>query len=105
MRPNREVTRDLSRKLQEGLAVVLERDLKVAQVVLEPNEIGVLFLEAAVMMVRSSAATVAGMCGPADVERIYDLTIESIFEQAKMGRADAVRRTQTAIAPRSGLSS
>jgi hypothetical protein len=95
------ISRDLSKKLQQQLAVVLDRELHLFQHVLGAEEIGVVAMEAAVMMVRTAAATIASFAtDPADMATLYRATTSGIIDMVGRGEADGIARTQIAAKAR-----
>lgn len=101
---NREIGKDLSRKLQHDLSDVLERNLNVAQAVLTMPEVALLLIEAAVMMTRTAGATMANTVGDhatrEDIIYAHDLVINLIMENIQASRADSLERAFAEIARR-----
>ena len=95
------MSHDLSKKLQLQLAAVLDRELHLFQYVLSTEEIGIVAIEAAVMMVRTTAATIANYASkPADIEILYRATTKGILDMVSRGEADGIARTQVAAKAR-----
>lgn len=95
------ISRDLSKKLQLELAAVLDRELHLFQHVLSIEEIGLVAMEAAVMMVRTTAATIAGYAAkPADIETLYRATTKGMLDMVGRGEAEGIARTQVAAKSR-----
>lgn len=95
------MSRDLSKKLQLQLAAVLDRELHLFQYALSPEEIGVVAIEAAVMMVRTTAATIAGYgTNSADIETLYRTTTSGILDMVGRGEADGIARTKATLQAR-----
>lgn len=88
------MTRDLSAKLQRKLAEVLDRELHLFAVVVNPEEIGLILIEAATMLCRTSAATIAGYGDdPEKIEHLYRSSITAIVQQLTTSQEDGVART------------
>lgn len=95
------ISRDLSKKLQQQLAAVLDRELNLLQHVISAEEIGVIMMEAAVMLARTSAATIGGYAtSPADIATLYRATTSSIIDMISRGQDDGIARTQVAAKAR-----
>lgn len=95
------VSRDCSAKLQAKLAEVLERELQLFAHVLDPLEISEIMFEAAVMVVRTTAATLAGYATkPEDVETIFRSVTVGIQASVESGEADGIARTKAQLAAR-----
>lgn len=89
-----EIRRDLSRKLQIALADVLTREANLADAVLERADVAILFVEAAVMMGQSAAASVAGWADNRDdCESLFNETYGAIVKQLVDNKGDALART------------
>lgn len=95
------ISRDCSAKLQGKLAEVLERELQLFAHVLDPLEISKIMFEAAVMVVRTTAATLAGYATePKDVETIFRSVTAGIQASVNSGEADGIARTVKTLAER-----
>lgn len=95
------MSRDLSKKLQLQLAEVLDRELHLFQYALSAEEIGIVAMEAAVMMVRTTAATIASFAtNPGDMATLYRATTSGIIDMVGRGEADGIARTQVAAEAR-----
>ncbi len=87
------ISRDCSAKLQRNLAEVLERELNLFAHVLDPMQISEIMFEAAVMVVRTTAATLAGYSSePAEIETIFRSVIAGIHAAVRSGEADGIER-------------
>lgn len=85
---------DLSRKLQASLSEVLDRETKIASYVLELPSIGLIMLEASVMMARTTAATLANSAETDEMAiSVYNTTIDAIVEQLQNTRENGIERT------------
>ncbi len=90
-----EIARDLSHKLQRDLGALLQRQINIASAVLEPADVSVVMLEAGVMMVRTVAATIAGMAtDDAALEQLFDHTVTEISRAVASSRADSLDRAR-----------
>lgn len=88
------IARDLSAKLQQDLSATLERNTAIARHVLDGASVAIMMLEAAVMMTRTTAATIANMSDDdSDVPGTFDATITAIVQQIHHSRDDALERT------------
>jgi len=94
------ITRDLSAKLQGDIGAALERNLHVFAAVLEPAELSLVMIEAAVMASRTTAATIAGFVEAEKVATMYGGTIDAIIEQLQNSKADGIARTVAALRAR-----
>ena len=98
------ITRDLSKKLQNDLSDVLERNVSLASAVLNPLQVALVMVEAAVMMTRTAGATMANSVGDwasrEDIVQAHDLMIDMIIEQVNASRADSLERAFAEIARR-----
>ncbi len=95
------IARDLSAKLQGEIAGVLERNLHVFAAVLEPGELGEVVLEAAVMTVRTTAATIAGFAtGREEVTNLFQLVTRSIADQVQYRQDEGIEKALAAVAER-----
>lgn len=74
----RDVAADLGRRLQELVGEVIEQQMKIAGHVLEPHELGVMLIEAAVSVGLTAAASVAASAEPGRTEHLYDVAIAAI---------------------------
>ena len=87
------IARDLSAKLQGKLAEVLERELRIAGHVLGPPELGEIMIEAAVMLARTSAASIAGFAGhQGDASALFKATLKAIVTSIETGTGEALER-------------
>lgn len=85
---------DLSRNLQQRLGSVLEREAHVATHVLDVADLGIIMVEAAMMMARSAAATMGGHAATdEDATVLYNHVIDTIVAQLETSRADGLSRT------------
>ncbi|TVV75309.1 hypothetical protein [Sphingomonas solaris] len=90
---NDQIRKDLSRKLQTGLGALFQREIEIAKVVLSPADTNTLLFEAAVMMVRTAAASIAASAeSVADVEKTFDVVVEAVFEAIKASRSKSLTR-------------
>ena len=88
-----EVLHDLSRKLQVALSEVLDRETRIAAHVLSASDIGLLMLEASVMMARTTAATLGGHADDeASMARSYGVMTDAIIEAINGSRDDGIAR-------------
>lgn len=95
------IPRDCSAKLQKALAEVLEREIKLFACVLDPMQISEIMFEAAVMVVRTTAATLAGYASePSDVENIFRSVTAGIQASVQSGEAEGIARTLNALRER-----
>lgn len=84
---------DMSRKLQASLADVLVRETTIAQHVCSFPEIAVVMIEASVMMVRTTAGTIANtVADDASAEELIASTIDAIVEQVRASQPDIVAK-------------
>jgi len=91
------IQRDLSRKMQQSIAAVLERETRIAGYVLDLSSIGIIMFEAAVMVARTTAATLANSAETDEAAiAIYELTIDQVIEQLTKTRQDGIERTLAA---------
>ena len=91
------IQRDLSRKMQQSIAQVLERETRIASYVLDLSSIGIIMFEAAVMVARTTAATLANSAETDEAAiAIYQLTIDQVIEQLTKTREDGIARTLAA---------
>lgn len=68
---------------------MLEREANIARHVCSLPEIGLMLIEAAVMMGRTAAGTIANSIDDeAAVPRMVDLTVEGIIEQLRLSQGD-----------------
>ncbi|KTT72642.1 hypothetical protein [Sphingomonas endophytica] len=91
------VQKDLSMKLQRDLAEVLQRNLQLFQIALDPADMGAMLLEASLMIVASSAATMANLVAQrsteADAIRIFNHMYDGTLSQLSDAKAVALART------------
>lgn len=86
---NHTVAHDMTRKLQASLADVLQREMRIAEHVCGFAEIGLMMIEASVMMARTTAGTIANSIDDdAKVEGIIKMTIDGIVEQIRKSEPD-----------------
>ncbi len=88
------IERDLSRKMQMSISEVLDRETKIASYVLDLSSIGIIMFEAAVMVARTTAATLANSADTDEAATaVYNATIDQVIEQLQKTRADGIERT------------
>jgi hypothetical protein len=85
-----QIAHDLGKKLQHELGQTLERNLGVAQVLLEPAELSLMMIEAAVSFLLSTASSVAASSKDESREKMFDLTIAAVTNMAGGDRARAL---------------
>lgn len=95
------IPRDCSAKLQKALAEVLQREIQLFACVLDPMQISEIMFEAAVMVVRTTAATLASYASnAADAEDIFRSVTAGINAAIQNGEADGIARTLSAMQER-----
>lgn len=83
--------KDMSRKLQQSLAEVLIRETTIAQHVCTFPELAFIMIEASVMMVRTTAGTIANTIGDdREAEALIGVTVDSIIEQVRISQPGIV---------------
>lgn len=96
-----QIRQDLSQKLQVALSEVLDRETRIAAHVLSASDIGLLMLEASVMMARTTAATLAGHAeDEAGMARTYGVMTDAIIEAIDGSREDGIARTIATVKAR-----
>ncbi|MGI4732910.1 MAG: hypothetical protein ACRYFW_14350 [Janthinobacterium lividum] len=93
-----EIERDLSRNLQEQVGAVIERHIKVAQVVLGPAELGLMLIQVAVSVTLTAAATTAASCDESKLGDVFDMAIASINALAAGDRDRSLSKIRTRLA-------
>jgi hypothetical protein len=97
------IAKDLARKLQQDIGAAMERNLRVARLMVEPAELAIMLIEAAVSTALTAAGTVAANCEE-DGKRgqMFDFTLESIARMAKLDREPSLKKVAEAIAATPG---
>ena len=93
-----EIERDLSRNLQEQVGAVIERNIKIARLALDPAELGLMLIQVAVSVTLTAAATTAASCDPDKLEEIFDMAIASINALAAGDRDRSLSKIRTRLA-------
>jgi hypothetical protein len=92
------VARDLSEKLQRRIAEVLERELQIASHVVEMPEIAAMLMEASIMMIRTSAATLANSCQESALDEVYNASYDAIVAAAVSAKPEGLHKARVKIA-------
>jgi hypothetical protein len=89
---------DLSANLQAKIAEVLVREASIAQQFVGLPGLALLMIEASVMMVRTTAGTIANTIDDADkADEMIAQTIDAIVDQIRKSQADIVTRVTAEI--------
>lgn len=73
-----QIAQDMARHLQQQIGDVLQRNCAAATMVMDPAEMMIILIEAAVSTSLTVAATVAANCDPADRAELFDHTVRMI---------------------------
>ena len=84
-----EMQRDLGRALQTEIGRVIMTRLKIARQVLEPGDLGIILIEAAVSTTLTAAATIAATSQPEKAGEIIDYTL-SVISKSVLADRDRV---------------
>lgn len=96
------IARELSRNVQTRLAETLERELNIVRHALDDGELAELMIEAAVMMARTTAASIAAQSGNRGAAAgLFEAALLAIVHSIETGTADALARTMKEMERRS----